>query len=263
MLGWLPRRVGAGCAAVAAAALLTMPPLTARANADAPSRFELANRCVAIKSAATGDFVAVAEPSSYRLDEPTKAGAAAFHLKPSGLGRYLPFDQDGGLPSASGGAGLSRVTNPGPDTEWMVRAASGRSFKITSSAGDETLRVVFVPARRCASFPEAKLGATGKAREGVNPDGKVFGYADAHLHITAEMRAGGRVIHGESFDRFGITRALGGDEFNHGPDGSLDVTGNLLRTGLHSAPTTPMDGRRSRGGPCTTPTPTSRSTTYG
>ena len=232
MLGWLPRRVGAGCAAVAAAALLAMPPLTARANADAPSRFELANRCVAIKSAATGDFVAVAEPSSYRLDEPTKAGAAAFHLKPSGLGRYLPFDQDGGLPSASGGAGLSRVTDPGPDTEWMVRAASGRSFKITSSAGDETLKVVFVPARRCASFPEAELGATGKAREGVNPDGTVFGYADAHLHITAEMRAGGRVIHGESFDRFGITRALGGDEFNHGPDGSLDVTGNLLRTGL-------------------------------
>jgi microsomal dipeptidase-like Zn-dependent dipeptidase len=221
-----------GCVAVAAATLLLMPALTARADADGPSGFELANRCVAIKSAASGHFVAVADPSSYRLDEPSKTGAAAFHLKPSGLGRYLPFDHDGGLLSASVGAGLSRVTDPGPDTEWMVRSASGRSFEITSSAGDEMLRVVFVPARGCASFPEAELGATGKAREGVNQDGTVFGYADAHLHITAEMRAGGRVIHGKSFDRFGITRALGGDEFNHGPDGSLDVTGNLLRTGL-------------------------------
>ena len=46
------------------------------------------------------------------------------------------------------------------------------------------------------------------------------------------MRAGGRVIDGKAFDRFGITRALGRDARNHGPDGSVDVTGNLLRTGL-------------------------------
>ncbi|MEA2274024.1 MAG: hypothetical protein QOI98_2732, partial [Solirubrobacteraceae bacterium] len=41
----------------------------------------------------------------------------------------------------------------------------------------------------------------------------------------------GRVIHGEAFDRFGITKALGGDANDHGPNGVLDVTGNLLRTG--------------------------------
>ncbi len=39
------------------------------------------------------------------------------------------------------------------------------------------------------------------------------------------------MIYGEAFNRFGITEALGRDEEYHGPDGSLDVTGNLLRSG--------------------------------
>jgi microsomal dipeptidase-like Zn-dependent dipeptidase len=61
----------------------------------------------------------------------------------------------------------------------------------------------------------------------------VFGFVDLHVHITADMRAGGEVIYGESFDRFGITRALSaaGDAQAHGPNGMLDVTGNLIRNG--------------------------------
>jgi hypothetical protein len=45
-------------------------------------------------------------------------------------------------------------------------------------------------------------------------DGSVVAFADDHVHITANLRAGGRVIHGEPFDRSG------------------DVVGNLL---FHSA----------------------------
>jgi microsomal dipeptidase-like Zn-dependent dipeptidase len=62
----------------------------------------------------------------------------------------------------------------------------------------------------------------------------VSGWADPHLHITADMRAGGLVLYGESFDRFGVTEALGHDADVHGPSGSLDVTGNLLRSGKPS-----------------------------
>ena len=90
----------------------------------------------------------------------------------------------------------------------------------------------FVAANGCRPFPEAGPGAVGTPFAGTNPDGTVFGFADPHLHITANLRAGGRIIHGEPFDRFGITEALGHDEDDHGPDGSEDVTGNLLRTGL-------------------------------
>ena len=59
----------------------------------------------------------------------------------------------------------------------------------------------------------------------------VHGFADLHLHITADMRAGGRVIYGRAFHPRGIKFALGGDAQTHGADGSLDITGNLLRTG--------------------------------
>jgi microsomal dipeptidase-like Zn-dependent dipeptidase len=92
--------------------------------------------------------------------------------------------------------------------------------------------VSIVPATGCTPFPEAELGATGTPRGSVSRGGSVFGFVDSHLHITANMRAGGKVIYGEPFDRLGIPAALGGDAAAHGPDGSLDVTGNLLRTGL-------------------------------
>ena len=67
---------------------------------------------------------------------------------------------------------------------------------------------------------------------GPTARGTSVGFADMHLHITANQRAGGAVIYGEPFDPYGITEALGHDADVHGPDGSGDVTGNLLRTGL-------------------------------
>jgi len=59
----------------------------------------------------------------------------------------------------------------------------------------------------------------------------VLGFADDHVHIMANLRAGGRVIHGEPFDRRGVAAALAGDARDHGADGSRDVVGNLLRGG--------------------------------
>ena len=79
---------------------------------------------------------------------------------------------------------------------------------------------------------EAQVGASGRPFKGINRDGTVSGFADAHLHITADLRAGGQVISGEAFDPRGIQAALGNDAAVHGADGSLDVTGNLLRSGV-------------------------------
>jgi microsomal dipeptidase-like Zn-dependent dipeptidase len=60
----------------------------------------------------------------------------------------------------------------------------------------------------------------------------VVGLADPHLHVTADMRAGGSVISGRAFHPDGIAAALGRDSQVHGPAGALDVTGALLRGGL-------------------------------
>jgi len=78
---------------------------------------------------------------------------------------------------------------------------------------------------------EPSTGATGSSFSGTTRDGSVLGFADDHVHITANLRAGGRVIHGESFDRRGVEAALGGDAGDHGADGSRDIVGNLLRSG--------------------------------
>ena len=83
-----------------------------------------------------------------------------------------------------------------------------------------------------AQAAEAEVGATGAPFRGADASGAVRGWVDAHLHITANQRAGGRVLYGEPFDPRGIEAALGDDAAEHGPDGSADITGNLLRSGL-------------------------------
>ena len=146
---------------------------------------------------------------------------------------------------------VGRSGLPGPAAEWRPLRLGARLFAIRSTAtgrdvavnrrgdlvlvaagtGGRARRFGFVRARGCRSYPEAQVGARGRTFRGTGPKGKVFGFADMHLHIAADLRAGGNVIYGENFDRFGISEALGHDDRAHGPDGSLDVTGNLLRTG--------------------------------
>jgi microsomal dipeptidase-like Zn-dependent dipeptidase len=174
--------------------------------------------------------------------------ATPFSFKATALGRYLLQDPDGRLLSVGDDGSLDRVAEAGPAAEWQARAEgpglfalrATRSGRWLGTASDGTLvssfaaqRLRLGKRRGCAPFPEAETGVQPPARprRAPNRDGTVFGYADPHLHVTAELRAGGRVIHGESFDPFGIAHALGGDADDHGPDGSLDLTGNLLRTG--------------------------------
>ncbi len=130
----------------------------------------------------------------------TASGTRVF-VKPVSLHRALLFDGKRNL----------------GDTEWRVR----RRVAVAPATG---VRLRLRPARTCAPFPEAGLGVRGRPFRG-----SLRGFADAHLHVTASLRAGGRVISGEPFARHGIQDALGRDADVHGADGSADLTGNLLR----------------------------------
>ncbi len=55
-------------------------------------------------------------------------------------------------------------------------------------------------------MPRALSEAHGPADLPDEPRRLGSGFADVHLHITANLRAGGAVIYGEPFDRFGISR---------------------------------------------------------
>ena len=95
-----------------------------------------------------------------------------------------------------------------------------------------SLAVLALGAAPAAAATEPTAGATGKPFKGTNANGTVRGFADLHLHITADMRAGGAVISGRAFHPDGVAEALGHDADLHGADGSADVTGNLLRDGV-------------------------------
>ncbi|MEA2124211.1 MAG: hypothetical protein QOI80_993 [Solirubrobacteraceae bacterium] len=141
-------------------------------------------------------------------------GGTTYFFKPTGPGTFMLAD----------GERVLGADSPGPAAEWTVRPLRGGRYRIASAATRRTLyRGRLRRVRRCRHYPEATLGARGR------PFRRLWGFADSHLHITANLRAGGSVISGAPFDRFGVTVALGGDDRVHGPDGAADVTGNLLR----------------------------------
>jgi microsomal dipeptidase-like Zn-dependent dipeptidase len=247
------RRCVTGCLAlgVAIAAL----GLTAGAGAAPAVKtikpVHLANACFALRSSATGRFIG---PSGdgYRADQPRKSTAAAFFWKPATLGTYLPQDQGGRLLGLTAAGSVGRAETPGPATQWSVAYLARRKVALFSVAAGRKLGIarsgelaVISPrkggpvgpfrlsrTRGCTPFPEADVGATGRPFRGTDRKGNVRGFADLHLHITTNQRAGGAVIYGEPFDPYGISEALGHDSDVHGADGSEDVTGNLLRSGL-------------------------------
>jgi microsomal dipeptidase-like Zn-dependent dipeptidase len=245
------RRCVTGCLALGVT-LAVLLPSTGTAAATAKKQAEpvhLANACFALRSVSTGKYVA-ASGETYRADHPGRGSSAAFFWKPSSLRTYLPMDRDGRLLAVGPGGAIGRTQSPGPATDWRVSQSSGRALSLRpvgqrrslaargsgnlvlgSGRGRATL---FVPvrARACAHFPEANVGATGRPLRGTDRKGNVLGFADMHLHITANQRAGGAILYGQPFDRYGISEALGHDADEHGADGSADVTGNLLRTGL-------------------------------
>jgi microsomal dipeptidase-like Zn-dependent dipeptidase len=111
-------------------------------------------------------------------------------------------------------------------TTYFTYDGNSRSGELPFKRGQH-----FKRARGCTPYPEASLGASGHTFKGTRRDGTVLGFADPHIHVTSDLRAGGLVISGETFNRLGVTEALSHDADKHGSDGSQDITGNLLRSG--------------------------------
>jgi hypothetical protein len=207
---------------------------------------------VTVASAAGGRYVAVSPQGGYRAGARSRRRAVRFFLKPTGLGTYVLHDDGKRLVALSGDGAVVRTESADPAAEWSLTRRSRRRFAIRAGGDGRVLaaerrsrRLVTAPpgstfrrarfrlrrARGCKRFPEAATGARGRPFRGTRRGGRLVGLADPHVHIAADLRAGGLVIAGSSFARFGIADALGRDADVHGSDGSLDVTGNLLRSG--------------------------------
>lgn len=222
----------------------------AQASTPQPLGPRLANHCVALRSLAVNRLVSADGPTTYRAKTTNQRRSGRFYLKPTALGRYMLYDRGRKLMAVAGST-VTRVDSPSAAAVWtpertrdgaiairsvssgryLATGASGVLTTVASTARGPRRRFAIPSARSCARFPEAFAGARGTTFKGTRQAGGLLGVADMHLHITADMRAGGDVVYGESFDPFGIAEALGHDDQEHGPDGSLDTTGNLLRSG--------------------------------
>ena len=253
IFGWVLLAVSGILGVVVAAAFASDPrgsEVVQLRPVSEPSRYALANHCWTMAPQVPVGLVSPT-PDGYRVSR-SSTKAARLYLKPTRLGAYLLYDQDRMLMTATGHRRVARVHGVARPAVWAVRRAPGPSFHLASMTSKRKLavsrankltlvgkrsgprtRFTFSRAHGCKRYPEARTGARGRPFRGTRPNGTVKGFADAHLHITAEVRAGGQVIYGRSFAPLGITRALSaaGDARVHGHDGSLDITGNLLRNG--------------------------------
>jgi hypothetical protein len=238
------RRLLTGGLAVAAALAALLPGAAAAKPKPAPLAPRLANGCFALRSATGGFLSPVGD--TYRADQP----AGGFFWKPATLASYLPQDRGGRLLAVRPDGAVVRADGPGPATAWGLRRIKGNRVAVyffadgrqlaTSPTGDVSLLPAGSrdPARvftlmhsvDCTPFPEADVGATGRPFRGTTKHGNVVGFADMHIHITANQRAGGLVLSGEPFP-----------------------SGRTMSTA----------GPASRAGRSTTRSPTSRSTTCG
>lgn len=143
-----------------------------------------------------------------------------WNLLPVGDGRFALINAITGqrLAAAEGLLGVTNATEAGIETE----------FKFTETEG-------------CDAYPEVELNLEVVDKRGPalhmldvplfsewsgadQLDGDdIFGYVDAHSHITAYEFIGGQVNYGDPFHKFGIDHALRNCAINHGPAGALGL----------------------------------------
>lgn len=238
-----------------AAGLLLQLPLPGIAQALTPQEavHALAQRCVVVQSPGTGKFVSRYEDllgiDRYRFDTQALAGAARFYMKPSALGQFLMTDRDGRFLSSRVPSLEIATTGPEAGSEWRVAAAavgSGFRYSLTNLGTATPLQHTYLgflavrtetqfnlldrPASECTPFPEVQVNVvapghpTPAAALKTRPYG-IRGYIDGHTHLTAEEFAGGNVIAGHTFHRWGAPRALKDCRDIHGEQGKSDLLG--------------------------------------
>jgi hypothetical protein len=227
----LRRRAGFMAAAGALAVLLMALP--AAAGASAPTRYSVANGCWSLAPAAGGASL---------------APARNLRFKATGLGSYMLYTRAKSYLAANGGS-VGEAGQPSPAGDWRVTGTSERGFSLSPhSAKDSVLTVTggtlgvgapdgassrfrFVPAKRCAHYPEAPLDVSGKPAKGKTSYGEVRGVLDGHMHWMTYEYLGGDFHCGRPWSAYGITVALPDCSSIEGPQGSTAPVQNFLNYG--------------------------------
>jgi len=253
------RNLKTGLAAALAVALLSAcsssDPIDANAGAGSTARpqtrFDLANRCFALRELDSKQYVQRAG-DGYAATAPRLADAERFYLKPTALGKYLLHTPDSTL-LAGDGSSITTAEAPSDQCNWTVEATSpgkytaqleseGRSLAANEQGqlvlGAAPSGFAFVPANGCTAYPEISTNSIGETYKGKGTDAPVVGFAEVHTHMAMghEMSDGsgdvgpaaGGVLYGQMYNRFGAPVALENCQAYHGVNGIQDPEALIL-----------------------------------
>lgn len=275
MKSLLSRGRNAGTALVLAL-LSCAAPSGAQAITAAEAANALAQRCVAIQSPGSGQYLApvsglIVGELLYKFRSVPAGDSARFFIKPAAPGVFLLTDRNGKYLSSVVPQVEAPAPLPGLATEWTISArevsANAFQFQLRNRLTQQPVRFEFVKTgwvktwwggypvvtpvvetnfnlvaqNDCRAYPEITAnvrGDTNRLKGSVNAP--VRGFVDAHAHITSYEFMGGKVMHGSPFHRWGVPYALDDSRRNHGLNGSLDLIGNIF---VYGTPTHQYDTR--------------------
>ncbi|MFT4636272.1 MAG: microsomal dipeptidase-like Zn-dependent dipeptidase [Arenicella sp.] len=164
----------------------------------------------------------------YQFKQSNVNHAGQFYFKATKFKHFLLSDQYQNLLDAS----LESVSEASKSTIWRISEnlqnnLKNRSFKFDN--GKTSFTAFLQVQQRCRPYPEISLNVSGdRGRLKGLIGSSVRGLVDAHTHITSYEFVGGKFVHGKAFHPLGVPHALGDCEHIHGPNGSLDLIGNIF-----------------------------------
>ena len=219
----------------------------------------MAQQCFSIQSPSTGNYMTkytkgglVDDGLGYHFVNTAKANATRFFMKPTSFGKYLMTDVDGRYFASHLPAEISAGRYAGEFAEWTISKEGNDRYSLHGTALNMKVRArtdkgtmyffdllnpfnfnsentfKLVAQNNCTDFPEVTTNVQGdvNALKG-NVNEPIRGFVDPHTHITSYEFMGGKMMAGKPFHRWGVEEALKDSKDVHGPNGSLDLIGNI------------------------------------
>lgn len=223
----------------------------------------LAQKCFSIQSVHNGKYLKKFHEGgltdggmSFQFSSVSLQEAEKFFFKPTSFFNFLITDAQGAFLGTHLPASLSANTYASRYAEWKIRAKKdsegkpifqlksnklGLNFRHWLSTGKVYFINIFtpfpsysedwfrlIPDQGCLPFPEASLNLQDtESMHTSHIESPVRGFMDPHAHITSYEFMGGKMLHGDPFHKWGISKALSDSSTSHGYRGMLDIIGNF------------------------------------
>jgi len=223
----------------------------------------LAQGCYSIESPATDKYVKqyhsggiINDGESFGFRAGSLNQADRFFFKPTGLGKFLLTNVNDRYLASRIPAEPTAGKSADKFAEWKIQGIRwGNSYRyrlhnqgigrmlrhntntnnfyyfdlLNPNNEDSEHEFRLVARDNCKPHVEMQVNVRGNpdALKG-NVNQPVRGVMDAHTHIMSNEFMGGKFIHGNPFHAYGVESALTDSSIIHGPNGALDLIGNIF-----------------------------------